>query len=126
MPCYLVTDPGPTKDEFNRWVEMGFTGDYKLYLALRSEDKGRKYFIYTGLSLEIEKCSDCNGIGELLCDFPVGKEKTCDRIMCRDHAREISPGIHYCEGHYQEWIKFRDSGGVSEVLKNVIAFKNEK
>jgi hypothetical protein len=124
MGCYLVTDPGPTKREFDDWVKLGFTGDWKLYLSLRSEDKGRKYFL-CGREHALEHCSDCCGIGEFLCDFPVGKEKTCDRIMCREHAKEVAPNIHYCEGHYLEWIKFRDSGGVNDKLKNVIAYKGK-
>jgi len=125
MGCYAAIDPGPTKAEYNHWVNLGFTGDYKLYLSLRSEDKGREYFI-CGRDLVLQKCSDCHGIGELLCDFPVGKEKTCDRIMCREHAHEIAPEIHYCDAHYREWEAFRNSGGVEDHLKNIIAFKGEK
>jgi hypothetical protein len=31
-------------------------------------------------------CSLCAGVGDHLCDFPVGDDKTCDRRMCESHA----------------------------------------
>ena len=64
--------------------------------------------------------------GTLKSDFPVSEGKTCDRLMCDDHAHEIGPELHYCEAHYQMWIAFKESGGVDASLKNVIAFKPEK
>lgn len=71
-------------------------------------------------------CADCAWVGDLLCDYPVGEGKTCDRAMCDDHAHEVGADIHYCAAHHAEWCRFRDSGGVSEHLKNVIAFKHEQ
>jgi hypothetical protein len=71
-------------------------------------------------------CADCARCSEALCDFPVGDGKTCDRNMCKKHATEVAPDVHYCAGHYTEWQAFRDSGGVAEHLRNVVAFKHEK
>ena len=70
------------------------------------------------------KCNEdgCNWVAEFLCDYPVGDEKTCDRHLCNDHAIEIAPNVHYCSAHHDEWVKFRDSGGVKKVLENVIPF----
>ncbi|MFG0772834.1 hypothetical protein ACF8PD_13500 [Vibrio plantisponsor] len=57
----------------------------------------------------------CSGCGnnypkqvDFLCDFPVGDEKTCDRLLCHSCARVVGKDMHYCETHYQEWKEFRD------------------
>lgn len=71
-------------------------------------------------------CGDCMAVGDLLCDYPVGEGKTCDRPMCGDHGHEIGPDLHYCAAHYKMWTDFKERGGVDAALKNVIAFKGEK
>lgn len=71
-----------------------------------------------------EHCSDCGDLGSNLCDYPVGEGKTCDRLMCDYHAKDVAPNIQYCEHHYHEWRKFKESGGIADHLKNVIAFKD--
>lgn len=68
-------------------------------------------------------CAECAWIAENLCDFPVGKDKTCDRKICYQHSNEIAPDIHYCASHFHEWKCFLDSGGVKEALKNIIPFR---
>ena len=73
-----------------------------------------------------DHCTDCAGFGDYLCDFPVGNGKTCDRIVCEDHCKEIAPEIHYCNEHHKEWKEFKESGGVKRELENIIAFKHEK
>jgi hypothetical protein len=64
-------------------------------------------------------------VASFLCDYPVGKEKTCDRHICEDHAHEIAPNVHYCPSHYKAWQDFAASGGVKAVLENVEPFKRE-
>jgi len=126
MGCYIETFPDvPSLIEYDLWKEQGFTGDYENYLLRQREFslKGQKFFICGKLG---PHCADCFGVGDFLCDYPVGNDKTCDRAMCQKHAHEIAPEIHYCDAHYKEWVEFRDSGGVSEILKNIIAFKREK
>ncbi len=68
-------------------------------------------------------CADCGDVGSNLCDYPVGKGKTCDRPICDLHAHEIGPNMHYCATHHAEWQKFRESGGVTRELENVVPFK---
>lgn len=67
-------------------------------------------------------CADCAAVGDLLCDFPVGEGKTCDRPMCATHASEIGPELHYCRTHVAMWEAYRDGGGVGRELANVVAF----
>lgn len=34
----------------------------------------------------IQPCSTCHYLAEYLCDWPMGKGKTCDALLCEDHA----------------------------------------
>jgi hypothetical protein len=42
---------------------------------------------------------DCPREAVVLCDFPLGKGKTCDAPLCLEHAAEAEPGLHFCRGH---------------------------
>jgi hypothetical protein len=49
-------------------------------------------------------CSEpgCSWRGELLCDYPLAGAKagsTCDRPICRKHAKLVGPNQHYCPSH---------------------------
>lgn len=68
----------------------------------------------------------CSWVSDYLCDYPVGKDKTCDRTLCSDHAYRVAPDIHYCAAHYNEWVKFKADGGVKNELENVVPFKSPK
>ncbi|NLC22374.1 MAG: hypothetical protein GX771_10780 [Halomonadaceae bacterium] len=50
-----------------------------------------------------EPCADCGDVGSLLCDYPVGGGKTCDRKLCEAHGNLVGDDIHYCRSHYREW-----------------------
>ena len=69
-------------------------------------------------------CADCGDGGYNLCDYPVGDGKTCDRSICEFHSHEIAPNMHYCDQHYAEWTKFKESGGVKSELENVVPFRS--
>lgn len=50
----------------------------------------------------IKHCSVCGAVAVALCDYPVGKRKTCDQYLCEKHA--IKQGaewqdIHFCPTH---------------------------
>src|SRR5690625_3179175 len=122
MTCYVVQDKGPTRAEYQEWCRMGYTRTWEQYLAPRQR-RSSPLFMCGDLGAH---CADCADVGEFLCDYPVGDGKTCDRAMCHSHANEVAPEIHYCAAHYREWHAFRDSGGVSAALSNVIAYKAEK
>ena len=70
-------------------------------------------------------CNDskCNWFSSYLCDYPVGNDKTCDRSLCGDHAFLVAPDMHYCAAHYNQWIDFKNKGGVKKELENVVPFK---
>ena len=96
MPCYAVENPG-------------FEG----IMFICGED----------IQLDVRRSDECCFIDDYLCDYPVGEGKTCDKPLCTKHANEIAPDIHYCTHHYDEWLRFKISGGVRRELQNVIAFR---
>lgn len=59
----------------------------------------------------VEPCSVCGRMAVSLCDYPVGKRKTCDQLLCERHA--IKQGaewqdIHFCPTHVliaEGWIR---------------------
>jgi hypothetical protein len=65
----------------------------------------------------------CGDVAEVLCDFPVGRGKICDKKLCGHCSHLIGPDLHYCHAHHTEWREFRDSGGVVRELENVEPFK---
>lgn len=36
-----------------------------------------------------EHCIECGAIADSLCDYLVGNDKTCDRHLCEEHAKQI-------------------------------------
>jgi len=69
--------------------------------------------------------AECYASTGFLCDYPVGDGKTCDLSLCGDHATLVAPNIHYCPGHFVLWQEFRDAGGVTAELQNVMPFRRE-
>lgn len=45
----------------------------------------------------------CGTMSDLLCDWPMGRGKTCDLPMCEGHAREIGIDRHLCIIHHGMW-----------------------
>lgn len=74
-------------------------------------------------SLKDPPCSDCGDVTDVICDYPVGDDKTCDRRLCGRCAHEVGPDLHYCHTHFKEWEEFRALGGVKKVLENVVPFR---
>ncbi|WAW01210.1 hypothetical protein [Oxalobacter formigenes] len=69
-----------------------------------------------------EVCAECGDVADILCDYPVGDGLTCDRNLCADCAVEVAPNLHYCKPHFEMWKQFKESGGVRDVLQNVVPF----
>jgi predicted small metal-binding protein len=53
------------------------------------------------------KCLDCGNVSDALCDFPVGRRKTCDRSICTHCSPDLQPNLNYCAAHREEWERFR-------------------
>lgn len=68
-------------------------------------------------------CAECADVSDYLCDYPVGRKKTCDRNLCEVHANEIAPNLHYCAAHLGMWNAYRESGGVQLELDNVVPYR---
>lgn len=61
-------------------------------------------------------CTDCGDVGKNLCDYSLGKDKTCDRSICDRHSHEMDQNLHYCGVHFRMWEEFKDSDGVTQRL----------
>ena len=68
-------------------------------------------------------CAECADAADHLCDYPVGRKKTCDRNLCEVHANEIAPNLHYCAAHLGMWSAYREGGGVQLELDNVVPYR---
>lgn len=147
MPTYTFKIGGAaSKEQFREWRASGhFTGSFENYLAFSlpneiTEAREVTWEQYKNLIKKFPQkprygfmrgnlgphCADCSCVGDYLCDYPVGDNKTCDRAMCDDHAHVIGNDLHYCDTHRGEWEGFVESGGVDESLKNVIAISRWK
>lgn len=87
---------------------------------IRDQPDGSRMFLCGNLG---PHCAECADVGENLCDYPVGRKKTCDRPLCDLHATEVAPNLHYCGAHLGMWQAYRDSGGVQLELDNVVPFR---
>jgi hypothetical protein len=54
--------------------------------------------ILCGSRPRAKRCA-CGQPSTLLCDWPIGGGKTCDRPMCASCATEVGPDKHLCAGH---------------------------
>ena len=50
-------------------------------------------------------CRVCGDLATVLCDYPVGNDKTCDSALCEKHSYSIIGDIDYCNEHATEWGK---------------------
>lgn len=41
----------------------------------------------------------CAHESEFLCDYPIGKGKTCDIPLCKDHSVKVGSNFHLCPVH---------------------------
>lgn len=111
MPCFVTRPNPPSKEEFAIWqTEFGYTGTFDDYIKDKEEflERNKNLNIFVCGSMEgFEYCSvsDCLGFDEYLCDYPVGDGRTCDFKLCGTHAHQIGSDLHYCEAHFQLWLK---------------------
>lgn len=65
---------------------------------------------------ERKPCAECGVMPSKLCDYPIGNERTCDRLLCEDCAVKIQGDIDYCPSHATEWgkvyhLQFKEKDG---------------
>lgn len=60
-------------------------------------------FICGDIKIDICHRSGCGRASDLLCDYPVGRGKTCDLAMCPNHAHNVGEELDLCELHFREW-----------------------
>lgn len=58
------------------------------------------HFTYSGRKDQVPPaCYCCNFFSDYLCDYPIGKGKTCDRNLCKKHRVAQDLGIDFCPDH---------------------------
>jgi len=50
-------------------------------------------------------CRVCGDIATILCDYPIGNDKTCDSALCEHHSVSIRGDLDYCHEHSSEYGK---------------------
>jgi len=73
---------------------------------------GSPFFICGDLG---SPCAECNDVSEVLCDYPIGGGKTCDRSICHQHSNLVGEDMHYCKAHFGIYKKENP-----ELFSNVI------
>ncbi|HEY3175663.1 MAG TPA: hypothetical protein VGK94_07870 [Candidatus Polarisedimenticolia bacterium] len=43
----------------------------------------------------------CLSRSDVLCDWPVGKGRSCSAPLCRDHSYRVGASIDYCAQHWK-------------------------
>lgn len=115
MPRYQYRVCEPSRADFELWQSTGFTGTYAQYEQAKRREYGGLISLHGDLG---PHCADCSGVGDFLCDYPVGDGKTCDRPMCDRHVTVIGPEMHYCKAHAQAWNQYKTSQQAQERDKN--------
>lgn len=64
------------------------------------------------LLVAFKPCSWCDCFHDFLCDYPMGRGKTCDTLLCEKHARAIGEDKHLCPIHFAE---FQKKAGVDRI-----------
>jgi hypothetical protein len=132
MPCYTIKHLRSSQevqaactaasDRLGRMPTMDEIADE---LAARGPDphvehRGYGMFLCGDLG---PQCTACGDVSNVLCDYPVGDEKTCDRALCSACTEEVAPDVHYCAGHLAVFRKFEAAGGVEDKLRNLVPFR---
>ena len=118
MPCIVVTSPAMTMREAS--LAAGFTAyercprhakplascqHCRVVEAPRTTMLPASTTIMCGEDLDVVACGVCGCYADLLCDFPMGRGKTCDLPICGEHAREVGDNLHLCALHFPVWQK---------------------
>ena len=132
MPCYKVKHLRSSEEVqaalrafADRLGRMPTMNEVAAELATRGPDPHVKH-VYAGMFLCGDfgpQCTACGDVSDVLCDYPVGDGKTCDRALCSSCTEEVALDVHYCAGHLAEFRRFEAEGGVADKLRNLVPFQ---
>lgn len=106
MTLYIIKPKPPTREEYRTWLSVGFRGSWDRYREIKRLSDGVPMFLHGDLG---PHCTECASPSEVLCDYPVGDGKTCDRPLCGDHSHHVLSDVDYCASHFAEWVRFKDT-----------------
>ncbi len=103
MPCYVVKTKRKTLGQLvDECKAAGLDMEEpKPHERDRVVDEGGGVVFMCGRESKAPHCYECQDFGDLLCDWPAGKGKTCDLPMCEDHAHDLGGDKHLCEVHFR-------------------------
>lgn len=73
---------------------------------------GETVAIVCGPRARRKRCA-CGETGRFLCDWKIGKGRTCDKPLCKEHAKQVGEDKHICPKHaadYATWLEGRAAG----------------
>lgn len=85
-------------------------------MACQTVTLGGTVAIVCGPRPRRKRCA-CGETAPFLCDWKLGKGKTCDTPVCKAHAKQVGPDKHLCPAHaeahaawleaYAAWLEAR-------------------
>lgn len=110
MPCYVTKTKRKALGElYDESEDLGIGMiEPKPHERDRVVEPGGETIFMCGRELDEPHCHSCADFGDLLCDWPMGKGKTCDLTMCESHAHDLGDDKHLCEVHFR---MFHAAGG---------------
>ena len=109
MPCFIHRVEPSSGIEFGRVYQRDA---HTIFFCARNSDES--------------PCFACADAGDYLCDYPVGKDKTCNRALCEQHRHSVAPELDYCDLHYSEWCEFKATGAPLKHFEHVIPCRSER
>lgn len=90
MPYYKMLPIPPSLEDYDQWVEFGYTGDYDLYLLHKNDGGDTVGSICGNFG---EHCINCGTISDLLCDV-------CDDSICENCSYHTGEDEDCCKKHF--------------------------
>jgi hypothetical protein len=90
MTYYKLLPSPPSPENYDQWVNLGYTGDYELYLLHKKDLSGSVGSICGNFG---ERCINCGTVSELLCDI-------CDDSICENCSYHTGENEDCCKKHF--------------------------
>jgi len=105
-------EQAPTREELVRLATL-YTFPVRFFTQPIHEDgeddrEDDAVFVCGSWLKEAKPCALCGAIAWYLCDYPMGRGKTCDLALCREHRQRVQgefdedddpDAIDYCPQH---------------------------
>ncbi len=105
MPCMVFKTQRTTRGDCVRVMgENPFTHDDKDFLNEVVDEGGTTVFM-CGENAEIVATCKCGHLSDVLCDYPMGRGKTCDLALCSECSHHVGDDLDMCFVHFAMFEK---------------------